>query len=416
MRRPAHGARVSSETPLHTSEQAPKLTKGPPLCDTGEKPHLIKKTQNANVIIVGNALQVTAAVLPIAFVLALAGIVALRAAAPRLRLLDAPDGRKSHLGAVPLVGGLGVYISLLVTAYVLGLEPAAAWFLFALSLIVAVGFWDDVREISPRLRFLIQIVAAAVMIWGADVCLRQMGDLIGTGPFGLSWFAIPLTVFAIVGVVNSVNMMDGMDGLSGSVGLVAFAWYAAVAYYSDLATIFAVAVTFCGALAGFLVFNLRFPWQPRAKVFMGDAGSLMMGFALGWFAVDLTQGQGRTFPPIAALWVILLPLADCVSIMARRIRQGRSPFSADRRHIHHYLEARGFTHGQTLGILVALTTAFGAVGFFGWALRVPDYVMFWPFFIGFFAYHFWIQREWRRIERKEAGVESELPQPTPAEA
>jgi UDP-GlcNAc:undecaprenyl-phosphate GlcNAc-1-phosphate transferase len=116
---------------------------------------------------------------------------------------------------------------------------------------------------------------------------------------------------------------------------VAFAWYAGVAADSGLEIQFKIAVIFCGAIAGFLLFNLRFPWQRQARVFLGDAGSLMIGFALGWFAIDLTQGPGRTFPPIAALWILLLPLVDCVSLMTRRLRSGKSPVVADRRHIHH---------------------------------------------------------------------------------
>jgi UDP-GlcNAc:undecaprenyl-phosphate GlcNAc-1-phosphate transferase len=124
----------------------------------------------------------------------------------------------------------------------------------------------------------------------------------------------------------------------------------------------------------------------------------MIGFALGWFAIDLTQGAGRTFPPIAALWVLLLPLADCVSLMARRIRAGRSPFAGDRHHIHHYLLARGIGNNATLGILVAISTAFGAVGIFGWRLGVPEPLLFATFFLGFFAYHHWITRAWRRLD------------------
>ena len=347
--------------------------------------------------------------LGLSFVLSVVAIAAFRMTAPALRLLDTPGGRKDHVGAIPLVGGLGVFTSLFFSAYFLGLAAPAGWFVFGAAVIVAVGLWDDVVEISPRVRFVVQILAATIMIFGAGVQLRSMGDLLGFGPFGLAFLAIPMTVFAIVGVINAVNMMDGMDGLSGSVALVAFGWYAIVAADSGLATIFAIAVTFCGALAGFLLFNMRFPWQARAKVFMGDAGSLMMGFALGWFAVDLTQGQGRTFPAIAALWVILLPLADCVSLMLRRLREGRSPFSADRRHIHHYLQARGFSHGATLAILVGLAVVFGSVGYFGWRLAIPEPYLFYTFFCGFFAYHFWIQREWKRIDARAAGESSELP-------
>jgi UDP-GlcNAc:undecaprenyl-phosphate GlcNAc-1-phosphate transferase len=116
------------------------------------------------------------------------------------------------------------------------------------------------------------------------------------------------------------------------------------------------------------------------------------------------------------LWVVLVPLADCVSLMARRLRARGSPFLADRRHIHHYLIARGFTHGQTLATLVSLSLVFGAVGYFGWRLGLPEAALFWPFFFGFFAYHFWIRREWRKLEALEsanpsdtAGEDSKVP-------
>jgi UDP-GlcNAc:undecaprenyl-phosphate GlcNAc-1-phosphate transferase len=99
---------------------------------------------------------------------------------------------------------------------------------------------------------------------------------------------------------------------------------------------------------------------------------------------------------------LVLPLADCVSIMSRRIRAGRSPFVADRHHLHHFLLARGYTHGQTLFLLVSLSTLFGAFGFFAWQLGVSESLMFYPFFFGFFAYHFWIQRAWKKLEAAKA--------------
>jgi len=244
-------------------------------------------------------------------------------------------------------------------------------------------------------------VAAAIMVWGAGVELRSVGNLLGWRPIGLWLFAIPVSAFAVIGVVNAVNMLDGIDGLAGSIALVAFAWYALVAVQSGLPGQAGVAILACGAIAGFLLFNLRLPGRPRARVFLGDAGSLALGFALGWFAIDLTQGPGRTFPPIAALWVLLLPLADCVSLMARRLRAGRSPFVADAHHIHHYLLRRGFSHGQTLGILVALSTIFGAVGYAGWRMGWPEAALFWPFFFGYFAYHAWIRRAWEQLDRED---------------
>jgi UDP-GlcNAc:undecaprenyl-phosphate GlcNAc-1-phosphate transferase len=319
-----------------------------------------------------------------------------------LGMVDNPGGRKLHAEAVPLVGGISIFLTLLAMSALAGFMQSASYLLFALSLMIAIGLWDDISEISPRLKFAIQIVASTVMIFGANITLHSVGNLLGWRPIGLWIFTIPMTVFAIVGVVNAINMVDGMDGLAGSVALVAFAWYAAVAQSSGLTLQFNVALILSGALGGFLLFNLRFPWQRHAKVFLGDAGSLMIGFALGWYAIDLTQGVGRTFPPIAALWVVVLPLADCVSVMSRRIRAGRSPFVADRHHLHHYLQARGFSHGETLAIMVGLSGICGAVGYFGWRLEFSEAVLFYPFFLGFFAYHFWIQRAWKKLQIEQA--------------
>ena len=340
----------------------------------------------------------TIAFLAIAIGLSAASVLLLSPLAPALGLVDVPGGRKAHGRAVPLVGGIAIFVALLVAAHFGGVSQHVAWFLLALSVVITLGFWDDVTDLSPRVKLAIQVIAAAIMIWGADVELHSVGDLVGWRPIGLWIFAVPLTVFSIVGVMNAVNMMDGLDGLGGSIAFVAFGWFALVAYTSGLDVQLDVALILCGAIAGFLLFNLRFPWQPHARVFLGDAGSLMIGFALGWYAIDLTQGPGRSFPPIAALWVLLLPLADCVSLMARRIRAGRSPFAGDRHHIHHYLLRRGLGHNAVLAMLVAISTAFGAVGYFGWRLQVPQAVLFGTFFCGFFAYHSWNERAWRRLE------------------
>jgi UDP-GlcNAc:undecaprenyl-phosphate GlcNAc-1-phosphate transferase len=348
----------------------------------------------------GSAASSSVGLVAIAGCAAAAAILVLSRLAPRLGLVDAPGGRKAHAHEVPLVGGLAVFAALLLAAHAAGIAPQSSVFLVALSLVLAIGLWDDVAEIAPWLKIAIQVAACAVMIWGARVELHGVGDLLGWKPIGMSFLVVPITIFATVGVVNSINMMDGIDGLAGSVAFVAFAWYTAIAAGSGLEVQSRTSLILCGALAGFLVFNLRLPWQPRARAFLGDAGSLMLGFALAWFAIDLTQGTGRTLQPIAALWVLLLPLADCVSLMARRLKAGRSPFVADAHHIHHYLLARGLTHGQTLVTLVALSTLFGAVGYAGWRFALPEALLFWPFFFGFFAYHAWIQRAWKGVEER----------------
>ncbi|HSN22217.1 MAG TPA: MraY family glycosyltransferase [Usitatibacter sp.] len=335
--------------------------------------------------------------LGLAFALSCVAMVLLRSCARRLNLVDVPCSRKAHGGEVPLVGGLAIFLAVLAAQWLLAAPTQIAGLHLALSVVIAVGLWDDIAEISPGVKLAAEMAASGVMIFGAGILLHGVGDILGWRPLGLSILAVPVTVFAMVGVVNSMNMIDGMDGLAGCIALVAFAWYAAVASLCGLDMQLDAALLLCGAIAGFLLFNIRYPGHAHARAFLGDAGSLLLGFALGWFAIDLTQGPGRSFPPIAALWVVLLPLADCVSVMARRVSAGRNPFVADRQHIHHYLAARGFTHGQTLALLVGVSTLFGAVGFAGWRLAMPEAALFWPFFFGFFAYHAWIQRAWKKV-------------------
>lgn len=323
--------------------------------------------------------------------------------APSLGLLDHPGGRKDHHGSVPVVGGIALVVTLLCAVFCLDRTPVPPSFLAAAGILVVVSVWDDWKELHHIPRFAAQIAAVLVMVYGAGIELKSVGNLLGWGSIGLSIFVVPMTVFAVVGVINAVNMIDGMDGLAGSTSLVSLAWFGVAATLSGLPGQAGLAWILCGGLAGFLLLNLRLPWQPRARVFLGDAGSTLLGFALAWLAIDLTQGPGRTMPPIAALWIVLLPLADTVSLMARRRSRGHSPFKPDREHIHHFLLAHGFSVSGALGIMVLASVVFGAVGVFGWRMGVPEPVLFWVFFFSFFAYHYAIKRAWARLN--ESGVE-----------
>lgn len=317
--------------------------------------------------------------------------------APSIGLVDRPGGRKDHAAPVPVVGGIALVLTLLCAVFALDRTPVPPAFLAAAAILVVVSVWDDWKELHHVPRFVAQVAAVLVMIYGAGVELHSVGNLVGWRSIGLAGLSVPITIFAVVGVINAVNMIDGMDGLAGSTSLVSLMWFGVAATLSGLSGAAGLSWVLCAGLAGFLFFNLRFPWQPRARVFLGDAGSTLLGFALAWLAIDLTQGPGRTMPPIAALWVVLLPLADTVSLMARRRARGQSPFHPDREHIHHYLQARGFSVSGALLLLVAVSIVFGAVGVFGWRLGVPEPVLFWIFVFLFFAYHYSIKAAWSRL-------------------
>jgi UDP-GlcNAc:undecaprenyl-phosphate GlcNAc-1-phosphate transferase len=219
---------------------------------------------------------------------------------------------------------------------------------------------------------------------------HHLGDLFGLGEVELGGWAVPFTLFGAVGVINAFNMLDGLDGLAGGVALVAVGWLIVLCLTAptllqqgDISALLALVA----AVAGFLAFNLRHPWQARARVFMGDAGSTMLGFVLSWFMVHLSQGDRAAMAPMTAVWILALPLMDTIAVMFRRIRAGRSPFAADRQHLHHLLLGYGLSEGQVTIWLLGGAFVTGGLGVLANELDVPDYWQFYIFAAVFLLYY-----------------------------
>lgn len=273
--------------------------------------------------------------------------------AGRFGLVDHPAGRKTHARPTPVIGGLAMLLAVLVLLMPFG-EVGRASFGFGLAAIILTitGVVDDRYDISWRLRIALQIVAALVMIEVGDIRIEQVGDVFGTGSFALGAMSVPFTVFATVGVINAVNMIDGEDGLAGTLVLAALVMLCAAALYAGNTAVAERAAIIAGAVAGFLLFNLRLPGRAHARIFMGNAGSAFLGLTIACFTFRLTQNPAHPVGPILALWLIPIPVMDCLVLMVRRLRAGRSPFAADRGHIHHLMRRAGF--GST-GIVLTLT-------------------------------------------------------------
>jgi len=344
----------------------------------------------------------------LAFPVTAALILFFRRHALQLGVVDVPGGRKHHHGEIPLVGGLGMFGGLTLIALATGtFFTAQAPFFAAISLLVITGFIDDRSGLSPKLRFALQAVAALIMVYGADVRLENFGNLFGFGDVTLGRWSAPITVFAVLGVINAINMIDGVDGLAGGVALIAlliFSAFAASAGFLFMTLLLPLA----SVIIGFMAFNLRTPWRSHASVFMGDAGSVLLGFSLAWYAVDLAQAR-HAFTPITAIWILAIPLMDTTALMVRRVRKGRSPFSADREHLHHILQRAGYTPGQTVAIVYALSLLLAAIGVTGWWLKVPEYVMFYSFMTLFGLYFYGVQHAWKlmkKLRRLHDGMET----------
>jgi len=327
----------------------------------------------------------------VAFCATLLGQHLLTPQARRLGLIDHPAGRKDHVSPTPMTGGIAMLVGVILAgAFLVGdAGPASLGFSLSAIIVIALGAFDDRYDLSWRLRIAVQSVAALVMIFVGGIRIEQLGEVMGLGTGSLGLFSIPFTVFATVGVINAINMIDGADGLAGLLALCALVMLEAAAVYSGNGAVAHRVPILIGAVAGFLMFNLRFPWQPRARIFMGDAGSGFLGLAIACFAIRLTQNPAHPVSSVLGLWLIPVPLVDCLVLMVRRSRNKQSPFAADRNHIHHLMIEGGFGPTQAAFALALFTCACGLIVGQLLRLHVPHVVLLLAF-VGLCMCWYWL--------------------------
>jgi UDP-GlcNAc:undecaprenyl-phosphate GlcNAc-1-phosphate transferase len=281
--------------------------------------------------------------------------------ATRLGLVDRPGGRKQHSAATPVHGGLAILAGMLLSSLLFGdyRSPLTLVFYLAGGLLILVGAIDDFRELGWRFRLGAQILAALVIAIVGGAAVQQLSDVFGVSGLYLGWLGIPVTAFVVVGTINALNMADGLDGLAPGQALVSLLLFVCFALYAGDVPMAERLLTVAAAVLGFMVWNLRFPWQPRARVFLGDAGSMLLGFVNAWAAVRLTQNPAHPVSPVLGPWTISLPLIDGVSLIFRRRRHGRSPFAADRDHLHHLLLDAGYGPGAITWGMMAVSALMG---------------------------------------------------------
>src|SRR2546430_2430075 len=189
----------------------------------------------------------------------------------------------------------------------------------------------------------------------------------------------------LAGIAARVGLIDMPGGRKQHaapvpvIGGIAQVFRFLAAALQGLGTQTALLLMLTAAIAGFLVWNLRLPGRTHARVFMGDTGAMMLGLALCWFTIDVTQGERRTMPPVVCVWILAVPLLDMARVMFLRLLRRTDVFDGDREHLHHYLIARGYSVSRTVAILMAASAVTGAIGIGAWQLGVPDWVMFYLF-------------------------------------
>ena len=296
----------------------------------------------------------------LAFLISAGTIRLLLPLAQRWNWVDHPNHRKNHDAPTPVIGGLGVFVGIAVPVFMVnGLNGhAVGWFTGALLLVI-VGLIDDRIDVRWYIRLAVQIAAALCLIYIADTRAAHLGPLFGLPDVETGWLSVPLSIIAIVGLINALNMADGIDGLVGSLVVASLVMFISAGIYAGIPEITFRVMWVIGAVLGFLWFNLRFGKQTRARVFLGDTGSALLGFTIAYIAFRLTQNPVHPISPILAPYLIAVPVIDCLVLMVRRWRHGQSPVHADRNHIHHLLLDAGFSVNQTVRFLLLLSFVVG---------------------------------------------------------
>ncbi len=345
----------------------------------------------------------------LAFCLTLFCIWALSPVAMRLGLVDAPDHRKQHSGSIPLVGGIAIYLALLVACVVWGQThddqqglrtEIIAVFLASGGMLVVLGVLDDRFHLSVFTRVLAEIGVALFLIESLDLRLANLGDLAGVGKVKLSpWLSYPFTVLVIFGVINAYNMLDGMDGLLGIIVLITiFAFHLFSGLPPGLITIVVSA-----SLMAFLVSNLGLaPFIPKS--FLGDAGSKLLGFIVVALTLSVTSAQishVRYVQPITAVYLLGLPLFDMAFTTLRRLLGGKSPIRADNTHIHHLLRELGLSEKRALLLISSVGASIPFLGLMLAKASTPESYQF-SILVGIFVLYCIVMNQAWHVARQRA--------------
>ena len=327
--------------------------------------------------------------------------------------VDVPDKRKVHVTPTPRLGGVAIFLAfLLATLSFAPIVPAVRGILVGGLIIFVTGLVDDLHGLSAKHKFTGEVIACLCTIGIGRLWLSDLGNLFGFGDILLpAWFGIPFTVFAVVGVINAINLIDGLDGLSGGVSVIALSAFLLMGILDECPSVILLSAALLGAVLGFLKYNF-YP----ARIFMGDVGSLTVGFVLGFLAVQMTQHTGATISPMVPIVILGLPILDTLRVMQRRIRKNLRPFSPDQTHVHHKFLNYGFEHRFTVLVLYTLTLFWAcfAVIFRHW----PEYWLLASFLVLGICIHQvlryllkqrdqlpWLQRDSNRSLRNSATFE-----------
>lgn len=272
-------------------------------------------------------------------------------------LIDSPDGdRKIHKRFVPTMGGIGIFAAFMISYSIWGQVVALGsfpFFIAALLILFLMGVRDDIVELTPFKKFAIQLIASLILVFGGGISLGSFSGLFGIGELSLLEGSLA-SVIILISIINAYNLIDGIDGLAGGVGVIASGILGIWFWGAGFLSLAILSFSLSGALIGFLAYNM-FP----ARIFMGDTGAMSVGFILGYLSLEfLILNHGLSSQPwhiangeVLAVSILIIPIIDTLRVIVIRLKNGVSPFKADRSHIHHEILDLGISHLHSAFIL-----------------------------------------------------------------
>lgn len=273
----------------------------------------------------------------------------------RKQLMDVPGSRSSHTRKIPRLGGVAIYFAITVVASIFCFDMLSKVIFFsaALVLLFFIGLMDDLLVVAPQKKLFAQILSALMIVVGSNIRIESFFGLFGI--FELPyWISVFFTIFIIVLIINSYNLIDGIDGLASGVGILISLSFVFIFFRLYDYSMGFLAIAILGSLLAFLYFNL----SNQYKIFMGDTGSMVVGYLIAFMAIKFISLSSMPWvkiesAPIIAIAILIIPLIDTLSVIIIRLMKRKSPFTADQNHIHHRILRLGFNHTKTTLIICA---------------------------------------------------------------
>ena len=286
----------------------------------------------------------------------------------KLNLIDHPNKRKIHLESTPTVGGLAIILSLFIFSFFIPIIYEIRLLFYVSLIIFMIGMLDDIFQVNILIRFFFQFFSASILI-GSGLTIVNLGGYSAISSFELGIFGVFLTFFSVLCLINAINFIDGLNGLSSGSIIISLFSLILFTYFegnniNDIFIYFLILACIC-----FFLVNIgKLPFK---IVFLGDSGSTSLGFILSFLLIYYTLPDNRLMHPVLSIWCIAFPMFELLNVIIKRLRLKINIFHPDKRHIHHILLNKNFTHNQVLCILLSLSVFLNFFGFIIYLLIGP---------------------------------------------